>query len=129
VLLGVLLAAGLAAVFLNYGIAVRTNSAGRALLLGVEAGRITLHDSGAQGVQSAFLFGAERRGTAWQWWFEVQRSWVGTFLAVPLWAPVIVAGAWTALAHRTRRRPDECSVCGYERAGLAAGACCPECGR
>lgn len=127
-LLCVVMAAGLAAVFSNYGIGVRTNSAGRALLLGVESGRLTLHDSGIQGVQRPFLAGAERRSEAWGWWFEVRRSWVGTFIAVPLWAPLVVAVAWTAFAYRKRRRPDECSACGYERAGLAAGVCCPECG-
>lgn len=53
---------------------------------------------------------------------------------VPLWFPTLVCGAiaWTAwrLEVRSRRaRPaDPCERCEYDRAGLAAGAPCPECG-
>jgi len=123
-----LLAAGVIAVFANYGVTVRTNSAGRVFLLAVDNGRITLNDPGLQGMPRRFFPLAERRTMAWGWWFEVRRPRVGTYFAVPLWFPVLAAGAWTAFAHRKRRRPDECSVCGYERAGLASGSPCPECG-
>jgi hypothetical protein len=71
-----------------------------------------------------------------QWWF-----WAGGHnrpstwqVMVPLWVPAGVAmaaaaGAWRldALARR-RARVGFCCGCGYDRAGLAAGAVCPECG-
>jgi rubrerythrin len=36
------------------------------------------------------------------------------------------AGAWRL---RARRRKGECPWCGYDRAGVAGDAACPECGR
>jgi len=36
------------------------------------------------------------------------------------------AGAWR---RRARRRKGRCPWCGYDRAGVAVGAACPECGR
>jgi hypothetical protein len=58
----------------------------------------------------------------------------------PLWPGFAVntlfyaASAWGlwrmsfALHRRSRRRKGRCAWCGYDRAGLAAGAACPECG-
>ncbi len=54
----------------------------------------------------------------------------GFGVVVPLW-PVAVAGigAGVALVRRARRPERGTCVCGYELAGLPAGALCPECGR
>jgi hypothetical protein len=59
---------------------------------------------------------------------------VASTLQLPLWPLVILAGfvatlAWLvdALARR-RERAGRCPNCNYDRAGLAAGAVCPECG-
>lgn len=54
--------------------------------------------------------------------------------AVPLWCPALLsllatAAAWRADAKYMRRaRAGLCAGCGYDRAGLAASAVCPECG-
>ncbi len=58
----------------------------------------------------------------------------GRFMAIPLWPAVLLsllatAAAWRADAKYLRRaRVGSCAACGYDRAGLAAGAVCPECG-
>lgn len=68
----------------------------------------------------------------WTFSFEIGNP--GSFLYVPLWAPLAVALAFTAAAwrydSRARRRefPHLCTKCTYDRAGLAPGTVCPECG-
>lgn len=60
------------------------------------------------------------------WWFEIAKPSGATYLAVPLWAPLVV---FIVIAWRHRRRiipPGHCASCGYELAGLKT---CPECGR
>jgi len=50
---------------------------------------------------------------------------------VPLWMPLAVCAGFAVLMWRVRVRLGglgECRACGYDRAGLAAGAVCPECG-
>lgn len=53
---------------------------------------------------------------------------------VPLWMPLAgsmaLTGAAWVLGRRAARRArlGWCAACGYDRAGLAAGARCPECG-
>jgi hypothetical protein len=55
-------------------------------------------------------------------------------LHVPLWIPASAAIGATALAWRLdtlarrRARVGLCPKCSYNRAGLAVGAVCPECG-
>lgn len=52
-------------------------------------------------------------------------------ITVPLWIPTLAAAALGLVAHRRVRRLDRigrCYRCGYDRAGLAAGSTCPECG-
>ncbi len=57
-----------------------------------------------------------------------------TEVHVPLWWPLVAAVGATAQAWRPdirtwrRARRGECLVCGYDLAGAAGGAACPECG-
>jgi hypothetical protein len=78
--------------------------------------------------------GMPRREGPFIWWFDAGGV-AGTgggwaYLTVPLWVPGVLAGAGWALARvRDRKRSAGlCARCGYARAGLAAGAPCPECG-
>jgi hypothetical protein len=66
--------------------------------------------------------------------FVVKRFGHGWCVVVPVWAPTAVClvacvTAWRldTLASR-RARLNLCPKCHYDRAGLAAGAKCPECG-
>ena len=58
---------------------------------------------------------------------------LGWFVVLPLWPFVLVSTATTAAAWRMdtlaqrRKRFGGCPACGYDRAGLAADAPCPEC--
>jgi ssDNA-binding Zn-finger/Zn-ribbon topoisomerase 1 len=66
------------------------------------------------------------------WWSlsvsEITNIWI------PLWLPLPLCGAGTAIAcrldalARRRARLNLCPNCNYDRAGLAAAAKCPECG-
>jgi hypothetical protein len=53
-----------------------------------------------------------------------------TQVFVPLWIPLLAAAGCMGLAWRgsARARAGCCGRCGYDRAGLGAGAVCPECG-
>ena len=65
------------------------------------------------------------------WWFDFRP---GRARQVPIWSvaalcAVPTAAAWRcAFIARRRARADRCPTCSYPRAGLAAGARCPECG-
>ena len=70
-------------------------------------------------------------GLKWGWTI-FDGGWLST-VVVPLWSLTLAAALPTAAAwrqaHRARTRPQtHCHRCGYPRAGLAAGAACPECG-
>ena len=59
---------------------------------------------------------------------------IDTYVALPLWVPLILVAMPTALAWRIERRiarragDGRCTGCGYDRHGLAAEGVCPECG-
>ena len=77
-------------------------------------------------------FTLHRTPFQWHWWAGLQVQ--GEPLIVPLWLPALLsllatAAAWRADAKYLRRaREGACPARGYDRAGLAAGAVCPECG-
>ena len=74
------------------------------------------------------------------WWLNAWDSSGGTRvlpftgMLVPLWMPASLTllatlGAWRLDARaRHRARAGRCAQCNYDRAGLAPGAACPECG-
>jgi hypothetical protein len=51
-------------------------------------------------------------------------------IMLPLWPLPVAFGAlaWYAHTRIARLRQGACTKCGYDTRGLAAGACCPECG-
>ena len=67
-------------------------------------------------------------------WIETSRFGKGWDVTMPLWPASLLsllatAAAWRGDAKYLRRvREGACPACGYDRAGLAAGAVCPECG-
>ena len=63
------------------------------------------------------------------WWFRFVRWGEHGSYWVPLWFPALALGATTAwLWRHSKPGPGRCVKCGYSRAGLPAGAVCPECG-
>lgn len=81
-------------------------------------------------MQTGWHLAPARRFTWWPWSWRVRGV---TAVSVPLWIPaaaLTVPAAWLFwLDHRARQQPGLCGRCGYERAGLADSAPCPECGR
>ncbi len=69
------------------------------------------------------------------WWFHALTAPGVRVVHLPLWLPCLLsllatAAAWRADAKYLRRvREGGCPACGYDRAGLAAGSLCPECGK
>lgn len=66
------------------------------------------------------------------WWFDYHEPPLAGTLRIPMWFVLSLAIVGTVVAwrldDRARRRTDVCATCGYNRAGLAAGSRCPECG-
>jgi hypothetical protein len=68
-----------------------------------------------------------------EWALEAQWA-PSPLVIVPLWLPIALLAAPTAAAWcldtlaRRRARIHLCRKCGYDRAGIAASAVCPECG-
>jgi len=68
------------------------------------------------------------------WWFGFERTmdgWDAGAPLLPLALPTLALTifAWHRDAAIRRRLRSGCCSCGYDRAGLAAGAVCPECGK
>ncbi|MFO0857478.1 MAG: hypothetical protein U0640_09015 [Phycisphaerales bacterium] len=67
------------------------------------------------------------------WSVQCGRSIFAWYAYIPLWPFVLVCVGTTAAAWRMdtlaqrRKRLGVCPACGYDRAGLAANAPCPEC--
>ena len=74
--------------------------------------------------------------SSWElhWWPEFNRAGTRWGLAVPIWMLIIPLLAATAIAWRLDTLASRCArvglcpKCHYDRAGLAPGAVCPECG-
>jgi hypothetical protein len=70
----------------------------------------------------------------YRWDFEYESTPPAWTVYVPFWFPAAIVlfatgAAWhTDLRARRRARAGHCVICGYDRAGLAGGAACPECG-
>ena len=68
------------------------------------------------------------------WWYGEYRATKVLDMQLAAWVPVAVAGVVAAIPWRLdaleRRRAGagRCPKCRYDRAGLAMGAACPECG-
>lgn len=82
-----------------------------------------------------YIWSQARHHLPARWWpgFETWTAPSGVAyhtMIVPMWIPFLLVGVPTAwLWWRDRRaRPGHCAACGYDLAGLAAGAQCPECG-
>jgi len=69
-----------------------------------------------------------------EWWLARLTPRVETFTpgqrqwTLPLWMILLPMLVPTARAWRARTSPTLCPRCNYDRAGLAAGVVCPECG-
>jgi len=111
---------------------------GRGLVLMVARGQVVIECIHVG--TAASWFGQWQSGTyprehrLWFEWYFSRGSWA---LSVPLWVPIALVAPSAALAwrldmlarRRERSQRNLCLKCGYDRAGLAAGAVCPECGR
>ncbi|MFT3686174.1 MAG: hypothetical protein QM783_14840 [Phycisphaerales bacterium] len=72
----------------------------------------------------------------WRWEARWSNNWTSaaTYVRFPVWAPSLLTGSFAVLllrsgaAARRRASTGECSKCGYDLAGLAEDATCPECG-
>lgn len=79
-------------------------------------------------------------------WFRLRGEWYlrhdgpplsrdVTYVMFPIWFPLVIVLTGTSLVWRAdlramrRAREGLCAACGYDLAGTAAGAVCPECGR
>ncbi len=69
--------------------------------------------------------------------WDIYRTWGPNARGVlfPIWSPMLIVLACTCLAWRAdvramrRARVGLCAACGYDLAGTAADAVCPECGK
>ena len=67
-----------------------------------------------------------------RWWFQLSRGRGSWFVGVPHWAALLFFAIPTTYLWQRDLRcsgPGRCQRCGYDLAGLPAGAVCPECGR
>lgn len=120
----------------------------RTFVCGIDPGRLVVKSGWDTGISTRTRFEARaRRGfEPWRWKIEGEGDWSTLdgkrvpmwdgvwLLIVPLWMPVVCLLLISAVAWRldvlARRygRAGKCVRCGYDRAGLAAEAKCPECG-
>ena len=104
-------------------------------VVGLQAGCLTYHNVAGGGKAGDYLnFWFRPENKPFKWGFSRGTRYVADAFAIPLWFPALLsllatAAAWRADAKYLRRvREGACPGCGYDRAGLAVGAVCPECG-
>ncbi len=114
-------------------------SGGRCVVIaggGVHVARMAYLEDDDDGKATIAVF--ERVNRRWEplpFAWKVSSDYLGPQVFIPLWIPVIAAALIALLAShldilaRRRARLNLCPKCHYDRAGLAAGAVCPECGR
>ena len=85
----------------------------------------------------AYRFKTPQMYWRFQWSYKPVYPWSASSrvlsITVPLWSIAVATAfssalAWRASRRAVRLRPHSCRCCAYPRAGLAAGAPCPECG-
>jgi hypothetical protein len=84
-------------------------------------------------IQSPWHVSASRTAPAIAWTFTQSSDPVRKerSLAIPLWAPLLLAALPVVLLRQTaraRRRAGVCTACAYDRRGLPPTSPCPECG-
>lgn len=102
--------------------------------VGIESGTLNLirglHQFGSDAV--GWQLNWDRTGRDWMWLPEF--TWVLQYevLMIPLWMPLLpclLGAAWMWQGEwRTGAGVGACTGCGYDLAGIAKGAKCPECG-
>jgi hypothetical protein len=100
--------------------------------MGVGHGRAFVIDAPISGVArgySSYPIGGYRL----DWGMKLREPGAVWSVWVPLWTVTLVSLGITLLAWRLdviagRESKNACRTCGYDRAGLAVGAVCPECG-
>ena len=113
--------------------ATRINASGRIDVVCYGAIRIHAAPSGRAFPPHGWRMGQTQTPYIY-WWFGRNGSGPSSVYIIPLWPAVLLAllataAAWRADSQHLRRaRAGMCPACGYDRAGLAAGVACPECG-
>jgi hypothetical protein len=113
---------------------------GNSFDMSVDFGRISLTVCGDSNIDDHpgwYVRGAPPKARGlFGWTFERIFPWAdATRYYVPLWAPTglmlaMAGSAWSLdTVARRRARLNLCPKCNYDRAGIAADAVCPECGR
>ena len=84
--------------------------------------------------RTGVFFEGMRNPPHFLWWFDFGSHGWDWSIIIPLWAIAAPLAGITAIAWRfdtlarRRARVGLCPKCRYDRAGLAPGAVCPECG-
>ena len=91
-------------------------------------------DNSSHGVRLGLFREIARADSPLRWWFYADPDRTFPQFGIPLWLPAVISLAVVITARRLetlarrRARLEFCARCNYDRAGLAAGAVCPECG-
>lgn len=99
---------------------------------GITAGHLFFHGEGQR--TNAFEWYLGRTDEPFRWGFSYYRYGPVYGIDVPLWLLATISLTVTVIAwrmgatSRMRRLLGRCVQCGYDRAGLAPSATCPECG-
>lgn len=107
---------------------------GSSWLAGFTAGGVQIGFADYKGILTGegLCHGRLPDGARWKWLPEFHHDPVEWGILIPFWILVLATLCLTIIAWRmemtVRSSLNACRVCGYDRAGLARGAVCPECG-